>query len=148
MRVRKIFAICAAFTAVSCAPMPTQPQFGSPAPVLYLKSMEAYSTGGKDWIRYEYDVLNKDQYPPDMFDAAPTLPPCGLNANSSRTWVDFYDSTDTRLYGFCALGSPSDLGNIWFAMEEGVVPPSYVYITLTDRQTNTTYKSNLADTVL
>ena len=82
------------------------------------------------------------------FDAAPTLPPCGLNANSSRTWVDFYDSTDTRLYGFCALGSPSDLGNIWFAMEEGVVPPSYVYITLTDRQTNTTYKSNLADTVL
>ena len=148
MRVRMIFAIYAAVTAVSCAPMPTQPQFGSPAPVLYLKSMEAYSTGGKDWIRYEYAVLNTDQYPPEMFDAAPTLPPCGLNANASRTWVDFYDSRGQRLYGFCALGSAANLGSIWFASEEGTIPPSYVYIEINDRQTSTKYRSNLADTAM
>src|SRR5205085_2045120 len=79
---------------------------------------------------------------------APALPPCGLNANSARTWVDFYDSRGKRLYGFCALGSPNDLGQIWFATEEGTIPPSYVYIEIKDRQTNTTYKSNLADTTL
>jgi hypothetical protein len=33
-------------------------------------------------------------------------------------------------------------------LEEGVIPPSYVYIELNDRQTNTKYKSNLADTTL
>jgi len=33
-------------------------------------------------------------------------------------------------------------------MEDGVVPPSYVYIEMNDRQTNTKYKSNLADTTL
>ena len=37
-------------------------------------------------------------------------------------------------------------GRLWIAYEEGTIPPSYVYIELNDRQTNTKYKSNLADT--
>ncbi len=117
-----------------------------PKPVLYLLRQEPYTTGGKNWIRYRYDVANKADYPAEMFAAAPSLPPCGSNTNASRTWVDFFDETGKRLYGFCALGKPDDLGKIWFALEEGVVPPSYVYIELNDRQTNTKYKSNLADT--
>ena len=137
-----LFAASLAVTLAACGPSPAAP----PNPVLYLTGTEAYSTGGKDFIRYKYDVQNKDQYPPNMFAAAPSLPPCGLNTNSSRTWVDFYDSTGKRIYGFCALGSPNDLGKIWFALEEGVVPPSWVYIELNDRQTNIKYKSNLAET--
>jgi hypothetical protein len=121
---------------------------GPPKPVLYLASMESYSTGGKNYIRLLYDVLNKAQYPADMFAAAPGLPPCGSNANASRTWVDFFDGTGKRIYGFCALSKPDDLGKIWIAYEEGTIPPSYVYIELNDRQTNTKYKSNLADTTL
>jgi hypothetical protein len=117
-----------------------------PNPVLYLTGTEAYQTGGKQWIRYKYDVLNKTDYPAAMFAAAPALPPCGANTKASRTWVDFFDSRGKRLYGFCALGKPEDLGSIWFALEESVVPPSYVYIEMIDRQTNTKYKSNLADT--
>ena len=117
-----------------------------PNPVLYMTSTEPYSTGGKQFIRYKYDVLNKDSYPADLFAAAPALPPCGRNTKASRTWVDFFDQRGKRLYGFCALGKPADLGTIWFALEADVVPPSYVYIELTDRQTNTKYKSNLADT--
>jgi hypothetical protein len=93
-------------------------------------------------------VLNKADYPAAMFAAAPGLPPCGSNTNASRTWVDFFDLNGKRLYGFCALSKPDDLGKLWFAMEEGVIPPSYVYIELNDRQTNTKYKSNLADTTL
>jgi hypothetical protein len=119
-----------------------------PNPVLYLTGSEYYSAGGKNWVRHKYDVFNKDQYPAAMFLAAPALPPCGSNTKSSRSWVDFYDSRGTRLQGFCALGKVSDLGSIWFATEDGVVPPSYIYIEITDRQTNTKYKSNLADTTL
>lgn len=99
-------------------------------------------------MRYKYDVLNKADYPAEMFAAARGLPPCGSNTNSSRTWVDFFDSRGKRLYGFCALGKPDDLNGIWFSTAEGEVPPSYVYIELNDRQTNTKYKSNLADTVM
>jgi len=119
-----------------------------PNPVLYLTSTDFYSTGGKNFIRYQYDVLNKDAYPDAMFASAPALPPCGVNTKSSRSWVDFFDSRGKRLYGFCALGKAADLASIWFALEDGEVPPSYVYIELNDRQTNTKYKSNLADTTL
>lgn len=125
------------------APLPVLPN-----PVLYLMSTEYYTANGQNFIRYSYDVLNKDAYPADLFAAAPALPPCGANRNSSRAWVDFFDSRGKRLYGFCALGKPADLSGIWFAMPEDVIPPSYVYIEINDRQTNTKYKSNLADTVL
>jgi hypothetical protein len=130
------------------AAVPTPANLNPPKPVLYMIEQQPYTANGKNWIRYRYDVLNKDKYPAAMFAAAPSLPPCGSNTNASRTWVDFFDSTGKRLYGFCALGSPADLGKIWFAMEEGVIPPSYVYIELNDRQTNTKYKSNLADTTI
>jgi hypothetical protein len=119
-----------------------------PNPVLYLTSTEFFTKSGTNYIRYNYDVLNKDAYPDAMFASAPALPPCGANNKSSRTWVDIFDSRGKRLYGFCAFSKASDLGSIWFSLEDGVVPPSYIYIELNDRQTNTKYKSNLADTTL
>jgi hypothetical protein len=126
----------------------TAPPPPLPNPILYLMSTEAFTTGGKQFIRYNYDVLNKDAYPAAMFAASPALPPCGKNTKASRTWVDFFDSRGKRLNGFCALGKPGDLTGIWFALESDIVPPSYVYIEMNDRQTNTLYKSNLADTTL
>jgi hypothetical protein len=118
-----------------------------PNPILYLMSTEQFAQGGKQFTRYKYDVLNKASYPAEMFAAAPNLPPCGVNTKSSRTWVDIFDSRGKRLYGFCALGKPDALTGIYFALETDVIPPSYIYIELNDRQTNTKYKSNLADTV-
>jgi hypothetical protein len=113
-----------------------------------MRISKAFTMLFASFIRYRYDVLNKDAYPNDMFASAPALPPCGANTKSSRTWVDIFDSRGKRLYGFCAFNKASDLGSIWFALEDGVVPPSYIYIELNDRQTNTKYKSNLADTTL
>jgi hypothetical protein len=116
--------------------------------VLYFKGQEFFTQGNKEFVRYVFDVDNKGAYPVDLFAAAPGLPPCGKNTNSSRTWVDIFDQSGKRLYGFCALGKPASLDGIWFALEVDTVPPSYVYIELNDRQTNTKYKSNLADTSL
>jgi hypothetical protein len=132
--------VLATKSVVTAPPPPT------PNPVLYFLEQEVFQVSGKEWIRYRYDVLNKTDYPAELFAAAPALPPCGLNTKASRTGVDIYDQRGKRLYGFCALGKPDDLGLIWFAMETNVIPPSYVYIELTDRQTNTRYKSNLAET--
>ena len=115
-------------------------------PVLYFTSAQTVQQNGKTFVRYHYDVFNKDQYPADMFAAAPNLPPCGANTKSSRTWIDLYDQRGKRLYGFCALAKPQDLNQLYFSLEEGVVPPSWIYIEMTDRQTNTKYKSNLAET--
>ena len=117
-----------------------------PNPVIYFLGEEVFQQGGKTYIRYRYDVFNKDVYPADLFAAAPNLPPCGTNTKASRTWVDLFDQSGKRLYGFCALSKPGDLNQIYFALEDGVIPPSWIYIQMTDRQTNTTYKSNLAET--
>ena len=119
-----------------------------PNPVLYFLGPEYVEIGGKQMIRYHYDVENKSVYPDDMFAAAPTLPPCGANTKSSRTWVDVYEQSGKRIYGFCAFSKSADLGKIWFALEADKIPPSYIYIELNDRKTNTKYKSNLADTTL
>ena len=119
-----------------------------PNPVLYFLGSERVEISGKPMLRYNYDVQNKDAYPDDMFAKSPSLPPCGTNTQAARTWVDLYDQAGKRLNGFCAFGKSADLSKIWFALEEGKIPPSYIYIELNDRKTGTKYKSNLADTML
>jgi hypothetical protein len=117
-----------------------------PNPILVLNGQEPFTANRKQWIRYNYFVENSADFPAELFAAAPGLPPCGTNTRAARTSVDVYDSTGKRLQGFCAFSKPGDLSKIWFALEQDEIPPSYVYIELTDRQTNTKYKSNLAET--
>jgi hypothetical protein len=113
-----------------------------------LIGQEYYSTAAGPFVRYRYGVLNSSSYPDAMFAPAASLPPCGANTNASRSWVDLYDQTGKRLYGFCAIGTSEKLNTIWFPMKEGIIPPSWIYIEITDRQTGTKYKSNLAETTL
>ena len=149
MRFSRISRLLAAGLAALSIAGPTAAQQTFPSPVLYMMYSEPYTTPSGNFIRYRYDVLNRASYPAALFAPAPNLPPCGNNTNSARAWVDFFDArTNRRLYGFCALSGPNDLGQIWFSTPEGEVPPSYVYIEIIDRQTNTRYRSNPADTTL
>lgn len=119
-----------------------------PNPILIFMGQEHVVVSGKKMTRYTFDVFNKEAYPDDFFVKSPKLPPCGSNPNSARTWVDIYDQNGKRLNGFCALGKPADLNKLWFALDRDELPPSWVYIEFTDRQTNRKYKSNLAETTL
>lgn len=129
-------------------PMPAWAQPRLPAPQMILTSTEIYTANGNDFRRYKFDVTNKALYPAALFAPAPALPPCGNNHNASRTWLDFYEggtpgaATGRRIYGFCALGAPANLGQIWFALPVDQMPPASVTIVMTDRQTNTRYQSN------
>jgi hypothetical protein len=145
-RTLLIFLLGAAATLVLSVPSQATPILSNP--VLVLTGVEYYTTGGKQYTRYRYTVDNRAAYPNELFAASPNLPPCGQNTKSSRTWVDLFDQRGKRLYGFCALGKAEDLSGIWFALETEVVPPSWIYIEMTDRQTQTKYKSNLAETTL
>ena len=119
-----------------------------PNPVLAFVGQEFYEAGGKQFTRYRYTVDNLAEYPNELFAPSPALPACGRNTNASRTWVDVFDQTGRRLNGFCALANHDGLNGIWFAMVRDEIPPSWVYIELTDRQTSTKYKSSLAETTL
>lgn len=113
-----------------------------PAPVLSLDGYNIYShDDGTLWIKYELTVDNWVSYPDPMFAAAPHLPPCGLNANSSRTWLKIYDEDDSHIYGFCAFSSSEDMLYPWVSFELGSQSDS-VYITLVDRECGATYQSN------
>jgi hypothetical protein len=141
--VLAVFTLILVFATQGSAVAPVLPN-----PVLYFLGAEYVEINGKQITRYRFDVLNKDQYPDDMFAQSPALPPCGANTKAARTWVDLYDQSGKRLNGFCALGKSADLNGIWFGLESSIIPPSYIYIELNDRKTNTKYKSNLADTTL
>jgi hypothetical protein len=128
----------------ACSPSPETAPIVVPAPVLRPTAKLTYIEDNKNWIRYEYEVVNRADFPAELFAPAPDLPPCGVNTNSSRSWLDFYGQDGTRLYGFCALGTPAGLGKIWFAVEESAPRPISVFIEIEDRKTKTKYKSNLA----
>jgi len=114
-----------------------------PSPLLAFTGSEFYTANETNFVRYNLSVTNYQAYPEAMFTSAPNLPPCGLNTSASRTWVDIYDaSNNNRIYGFCALESPSGLQSIWFGLPVGTPPPEEVYITLSDRATNLVYTSN------
>lgn len=95
-----------------------------------------------DYLRYRIPVFNYHAFPNYLFSAAPSLPACGLNSNASRSWVDIYDETNTRLYGFCALGQSTGLRDIWFSVKRGSKPPARVRIVINDRGCNKKYPSN------
>ncbi len=113
-----------------------------PNPSVSFNGHEVYEAGGQTWVRYKLEVDNWSSYPDAMFAPAPYLAPCGLNNNSSRTWVKIYDNNGSYVYGFCALGSSSNLTSIWFARGQGVAPPPSVSVSLNDRECGTTYESN------
>ena len=117
-----------------------------PAPELIVVGTEDYEADGFDWTRYLMNVKNNNNYPNELFSSAPNLPPCGLNNNSSRTWVEIYARNDNYIYGFCALESSKDLNSIWFSVKKGTSPPDSIYITLNDRFCKNIYISNFTST--
>jgi hypothetical protein len=122
-------------TGVACHP-------DLPSPSLVLTGTEDYTVGSNQFTRYKLAVSNRASYPADLFLSAPDLPPCGANTNSARAWVEIYADNGTNIYGFCSLSSPSDLGNLWFAVPRGHAPPHGVYIIINDRRCHLPYRSN------
>ena len=114
-----------------------------PAPQLVFEGTEDYEVGGNWFTRYLLTVTNWADYPDELFELSPDLPACGLNTNSSRSWVDIFTADNSRIYGFCALGVSTNLQNIWFAVPRGDCPPEQIYIEIYDRRCDINYTSNL-----
>ncbi len=115
-----------------------------PEPELFFTGKTEKTVRGVEYISYSLDINNKEEYPDYLFAGSPNLPPCGLNNNSSRTWVQIYeddDETDNYLYGFCALSSGNQLDKLWFAHKKTDPAPSLVNVVLKDRLCNKEYKS-------
>jgi len=111
-----------------------------PRPVLVLTEKKDYESNGKEKTLYRLDVENKADFPAEMFEPAPDLPPCGRNANSSRTWVNIYGENGKQIYGFCALKSPDELSTLAFTVPRGTALDK-IYIIIIDRKLKKKIKS-------
>lgn len=112
-------------------------------PKLIYKGAEKSVVRGNAFTRYKIAISNYSNYPSALFKAAPHLPACGKNGNSSRTWVDIVDQNGKKLYGFCAFGQSADLKKLWFSIPQGKKAPKAVRVKITDRECKKVYVSNL-----
>ncbi|MCG8549601.1 MAG: C25 family cysteine peptidase [Desulfobacterales bacterium] len=112
------------------------------APKLSLKGTQTVTVHGTIYKRFNLEITNWNSFPNDLFTPSPWLPPCGLNPNSSRTWIRIYDQNHRPLYGFCAFNSNDDLTKIWFSVKKGDPTPISVYVVLEDRECDIKYTSN------
>jgi hypothetical protein len=116
-----------------------------PKPIVKFLYKENVTASGVEYIRYNFEVVNRDDYPASLFKvASQALQPCGLNYNSSRTWLHIYNQNGTRVYGFCALTSPSDMKKLWFSVAKSSMQPTGFYIELSDRACSFNPKSSIA----
>jgi hypothetical protein len=113
-----------------------------PKPVLSFAGTEGYGAAGQGGTRYLIPVSNWWAFPDTLFTTAPDLPPCGLNNNSSRSWVNIYDGKGNYVYGFCGLTKASDMESIWFAVPRGQAPPDSVYVEIADRRCGRNLRSS------
>ncbi len=144
MKQRTLIFVFVTFLAIlAWAPQASLAQTPIPSPVLtFLGTNDYIGSDGNPYTSYNLSVSNWQFFPAYLFEPAPSLPPCGLNRNASRTWVYIYKADGTYIYGFCALKNPQDLTAIWFGLLKGTPPPAEVYITLWDRITDKTWTSN------
>ncbi len=112
-----------------------------PKPVLQYNGWQDNTENGRTLRQYKFEIVNRYAFPDDMFAAAPDLEPCGKNTNASRTWINIYDGSGRRIYGFCAIKTNTELSLISFNLPPDETPPEKVYIDLVDRHTRTVYAS-------
>jgi len=112
--------------------------------LIYTGSEDIIGQDGVELTLYHLEITNRTAYPNGLFVPAPHLQPCGLNTNSSRTWIYIYDNENNYLYGYCAITSSDELKDLPFALPKGTLPPESVYVILRDRECDNSYTSNLA----
>lgn len=111
-------------------------------PVLAFTDAIPRSTSGGGFVDYVLEVTNRASYAASLFSARSDVPPCGLN-DGSRTWVEIYDGSGERLYGYCAFDHPVRLARLSFPVPAEVDQPSAAYIELWDRVLDVRVRSNV-----
>jgi len=116
---------------------------------LIFDGREEYESNGERLVRYSFSVsdlsASNTGFTSEPLTVSPALP-CGPS-NSSRTEVDIYDQYGNRLNRLCDVINSDLTDQLWFDLEKDRTPPSWVFFELTDRQTNTVYRSHLVETV-
>jgi len=117
-----------------------------PDPVVSFVEKESWTdSNGNAWVRYRLTVENRHEYPDSLFSPAPDLPPCMIDTNSPRTWVDILDQDGKGIITYCSIRFAENLGGLEFSVRAGTDPPSGVRVVLNDRLCEKEYRSELVE---
>jgi hypothetical protein len=130
--------------AVSAAVVAGQ---GMPKPRLGLIRTDDVTEKGLRLRMYTIEITNSSEFSDELFAASPDLPPCGTNANSSRTWINIYIDNGRRVYGWCAIHSNGELSSLKFNIPADDPQPSKFYVEFVDRREGKVIKSNKIEIV-
>ena len=113
----------------------------SPTPVV---SFVRWEPGAfPEVLRAVFSVNNRSEFPDELFQPAPDLPPCGVNRMAWRAWVFFVAANGQRLNGFCGGPSDPNLRAIALNGKVGAPAPTGVTLVIIDRQTDQVYQSEV-----
>ena len=113
-----------------------------PAPLVEITGQEDV-VGPPAYRKYSFRISNALAYPEEIFALAPDLPPCGMIATASRTWVDVYTTTDGQnrlVQNYCELAGHGDLEGLSFVAQLTDLPEA-VFVELNDRREAKVYRS-------
>src|SRR5215207_553117 len=104
-----------------------------PKPQLRLVNSTDAVANGNAIRLYEIEIVNRADISDELFIAAPALPPCGRNNDSSRTWINIYNEKSVRLYSWCAIRLNGELASLKLAVAATDPQPRKIFIDLIDR---------------
>ncbi|HTH37706.1 MAG TPA: hypothetical protein VL572_07055 [Pyrinomonadaceae bacterium] len=116
-----------------------------PKPKLALVRVDDAVSSGRRFRMYTIEILNRSEFADELFAPSPDLPPCGRNADSSRTWINIYIDDGTRIYGHCGIRTNAELSSLKFNIPADTKQPSRIYIDLVDRREGKVVRSNKVD---
>jgi hypothetical protein len=112
-----------------------------PKPELRFVRTEDDTVNGRPIRRYTIEITNSSEFSDELFAASPDLPPCGLNADSSRTWINIYGD-GKRIYGWCGIHSNGELSSLKFNVLADTTQPTEFFVDFVDRRIGKIVESN------
>ena len=106
-----------------------------PKPKFGFVRVSEHVNDGVAYRMYAVEVANRGKYDNDLFVPSPKLPPCGRNANASRTWLNIYNGNGTRIYGWCAINANGELASLKFNIPSANPQPRSLFTEFIDRHT-------------
>ena len=99
-------------------------------------------------MRFEIAVKNWADYPDVLFTPMPDLPPCGFNAAPTRMQVIVWSDDGRQLFTYCSVPHRRILQRLRVMLRaRGRATRQRVYVTIEDRFTQLTWKSNVVPLV-
>lgn len=113
-----------------------------PSPEIRLVGVADVVSNGYALKAYEIEVVNRAEFPNELFLETNVLPPCGKNASPSRTWINIFNERGARLYGWCVIKDNGELASLRFAIDVRRPQPKRISLEVVDRFEGIAARSN------